>query len=422
MSFKSRGHKLYAGVMVFISMFTLSLSIVLAPFAKAEDAPLYTWRDITIPGQGDISESRVSPDGSKLFVLRRDLASGSVNLLVSANDGASWSTFAAPEGANGLLVSSDGSKLVVKGKYGENAIYVSTDGGRTWVKRNSSVPYTARVLMSSDGSTLVMYWEHSFYTDPMAISTDDGNTWVPKGDEYPDYVFNGGKMARRSNDGTLRQSTDYGMTWSTIGSSAGRVSFSSDGKSVFDGFRTSIDGGANWNQLPEYPIDTIRTTELSGISNDGKKLFVTFKNDSIDDPSLPVFVSSDGGKTWQKWGDEGVSFSSVSMSADGSRVFATSQFTDPDYKSVYRLAILPRPQPVTPGGTGTGGTTTPSTPTTPSTGSASSGASVTASSSTSNKKPEKTSSNLAETGVSVWLIGGLAVAAVAGGLVLRKQL
>ena len=139
-------------------------------------------------------------------------------------------------------------------------------------------------------------------------------------------------------------------------------------------------------------------------------------------PSLPVFVSSDGGKTWQKWGDEGVSFSSVSMSADGSRVFATSQFTDPDYKSVYRLAILPRPQPVTPGGTGTGagGTTTP---TAPSTGSASSGASVTTSSSTSSKKPEKLSSNLAETGVSVWVVGGVAVIAVAAGvLVLRKRL
>ena len=426
MSFKSRGHKLYVGVMVFISMFALSLSAILAPLARAEDAPLYTWRDITIPGQGDISESRVSPDGSKLFVLRRDLASGSVNLLVSANDGASWSTFAAPEGANGLLVSSDGSKLVVKGKYGENAIYVSTDGGRTWAKRNSSVPYTAHVLMSPDGSTLVMYFEHSLYNDPMAVSTDDGNTWVPKGDEYPDYVFNGGKMARRSNDGTLRQSTDYGMTWSAIGGSAGRTSFSSDGKSVFDGFRTSVDGGANWNQLPEYPIDTIRTTELGGISNDGKKLFVTFKNDSIDDPSLPVFVSSDGGKTWQKWGDEGVSFSSVSMSADGSRVFATSQFTDPDYKSVYRLATLPRPQPATPGdtGTGTGGATAPSTTTTPSTGSLSSGTSADATpSSTSSKKPEKSSSNLAETGISVWAVGGLAVVAIAvGGLALRKRL
>ena len=422
MSFKSRGHKLYVGVMVFVSMFALSLSAILAPLARAENTPLYTWRDITIPGQGDISESRVSPDGSKLFVLRRDLASGSANLLVSANDGASWSTFAAPEGANGLLVSSDGSKLVVKGKYGENAIYVSTDGGRTWVKRNSSVPHTAHVLMSPDGSTLVMYFEHSLYNDPMAISTDDGNTWVPKGDEYPDYVFNGGKMARRSNDGTLRQSTDYGMTWSTIGGSAGRVSFSSDGKSVFDGFRTSIDGGANWVQLPEYPIDTIRTAELGGISNDGKKLFITFRDDSIDDPLLPVFVSSNGGKTWQKWGDESISSSSVSISADGSKIFATSQVTYPDIKPVYRLAILPRPQPVTPGGTGTGagGTTTP---TAPSTGSASSGASVTTSSSTSSKKPEKLSSNLAETGVSVWVVGGVAVIAVAAGvLVLRKRL
>lgn len=421
MSFKSRGRKLYVSVMVFISMFTLSLSVVLAPFAKAEDAPLYTWRDITIPGQGDISESRVSPDGSKLFVLRGDLVSGSVNLLVSANDGASWSTFAAPEGANGLLVSSDGSKLVVKGKYSENAIYVSTDGGRTWVKRNSFVPDTARVLMSPDGSTLVTYWEHSLYNDPMAVSTDDGNTWVPKGDEYPDYVFNGGKMARRSNDGTLRQSTDYGMTWSAIGGSAGRTSFSSDGKSVFDGFHTSIDGGANWVQLPEYPIDDIRNVVLSGISNDGKKLFATFDGT----PTVPVFVSSDGGKTWQKWGDERVSFSSVSMSADGSRVFATSQFTDPDYKSVYRLATLPRPQPVTPGGTGTGtgGATAPSTTNTPSTGSASSGASVTASSSASIKKPEKSSSNLAETGVSVWVVGGLAITAVTvSGLALRKRL
>lgn len=419
MPFKSRGHKLYVSVMVFISMFALSLSAVLAPLARAENAPLYTWRDITIPGQGDISESCVSLDGSKLFVLRRDLASGSVNLLVSTNDGASWGTFVAPEGANGLLVSSDGSKLVVKGKYGENAIYVSTDAGRTWVKRNSFVPDTARVLMSPDGSTLVTYWEHSLYNDPIAVSNDDGNTWVPKGDEYPDYIFNGGKMARRSNDGTLRQSTDYGMTWSTIGSSAGRTSFSSDGKGVFDGFHTSIDSGANWDQLPEYPIDTIRTAELGGISNDGKKLFITFRDDSIDDPLLPVFVSSNGGKTWQKWGDENISSSSVSMSADGSKIFAISQVTYPDFKPVYRLAILSTPPPVTPGdaGSGTGGTVASST------SSASSGASTAATpSSTSSKKPEKPSRILAETGNSIWLVSGLAVIAiVAGGLALRKR-
>lgn len=413
MSFKSRGRKLYVSVMVFISMFTLSLSAILAPLARAENAPLYTWRDITIPGQGDISESRVSPDGSKLFVLRRDLASGSANLLVSANDGASWSTFAAPEGANGLLVSSDGSKLVVKGKYGENAIYVSTDGGRTWVKRNQFVADTARVLMSPDGSTLVMYFEHSLYNDPMAVSTDDGNTWVPKGDEYPDYVFNGGKMARRSNDGTLRQSTDYGMTWSTVGSSIDRTSFSPNGKSVFDGYYTSVDGGANWVMLPEYPINDIRNVVLSGISNDGKKIFATFDGT----PAVPVVVTTDGGETWQKWGDEVVSSAaSISMSADGHKILAVS----PD-NNIYRLATLPTPPPVTPGGAGSGASGAAA----PSTSSSSSGISTatTSSSSTFNKKPEKPSRILAETGNSVWVVGGLAVVAVAAGvLVLRKRL
>ena len=129
-------------------------------------------------------------------------------------------------------------------------------------------------------------------------------------------------------------------------------------------------------------------------------------------------------KLGKNGGDESISSSSVSISADGSKIFATSQVTYPDIKPVYRLAILPRPQPVTPGGagTGTGGTIIPSTPTTPFTGSASSGASVTASSSTSSKKPGKSSSNLAETGVSVWVVSGLAViAVVAGGLALRKR-
>ena len=84
----------------------------------------------------------------------------------------------------------------------------------------------------------------------------------------------------------------------------------------------------------------------------------------------------------------------------------------------YRLATLPTPPPVTPGGAGTGAGGAAA----PSAGSSSSGISTTTTSSTSGKKPEKTS-NLAETGNSVWMVGGLAViAVVAGGLALRKRL
>lgn len=412
MLIKNGKRAVYRGALSLVFVFALSALAALSPLVRAEESPKYTWRDITIPGQGNISESRVSLDGSKLFVLRRNLSGGGVSLLVSVDNGASWSTFAAPEGANGLLVSSDGSRLVVKGKHGENAIYASTDGGRTWTKRNQFVADTARVFMNPDGSTLAMCGSVTSHTDPMSVSTDGGNTWVPKGGECPDYVFNGGKMARRSNGGSLRQSTDYGMTWSTIGHSVDRVSFSPNSKGVFDGSYTSVDGGANWVQTPEYPIDDIRNVVLSGISNDGKKIFATFD----DTPAVPVVVTTDGGETWQKWGNEAVSSAaSISMSADGYRILAVS----PD-NNIYRLATLPTPPPVTPGGTGsgTGGTATPST------GSSSSGASTAATtSSASSKKPEKPSRILAETGNSVWVVGGLAVVAVAAGvLVLRKRL
>ena len=75
--------------------------------------------------------------------------------------------------------------------------------------------------------------------------------------------------------------------------------------------------------------------------------------------------------------------------------------------SYYRLATLPTPPPVTPG-SGAGGTVTPSTGST---------------SAALNQKPGKASGRLAETGISVQLIGGLAVVTVAAGaLVLRKRL
>ena len=92
------------------------------------------------------------------------------------------------------------------------------------------------------------------------------------------------------------------------------------------------------------------------------------------------------------------------MSNDGSKLF--NVYTDNNGRFVYRVGTLPAAQPVTPGA-GAGGTVAPSTAST---------------SATPGQKPGKTSGRLAETGISVQLIGGLAVVAIVGGLVLRKQL
>ena len=152
----------------------------------------------------------------------------------------------------------------------------------------------------------------------------------------------------------------------------------------------------------------------TGVSNDGKRLFVYVRPAVIDASNLPyIVISVDGGKTWTSRGDNEAGSGSVYSSSSMSRMFAMF-YNMTTGASYYRLATLPTPPPVAPGGTGSGtsGAAAPS-----------SGISTTTTSSTSSKKPEKSSRILAETGNSVWMVGGLAViTVVAGGLALRKRL
>ena len=556
-------HRVYRNALAFVLISVFSLSTIFSPLVKAEALPSYAWKNIVIPN-GHFSESKISPDGSKLFVLQAVPGSSSKRqLIVSEDDGVSWNTFVAPDRAYGLMVSVDGSKLIIRGKYGENSIYVSTNGGRNWIKAASPVSNSDNLFMSPDGAILAKY---VYATEDLFVSNDDGQTWIQKGKEEPSAIFNGGKMIHMDQDVNLvKKSVDYGATWTTISSGvADEVSFSTNGSSIFNGNKVSLDGGSSWTStsvIPGKQSDSI-VSEL-GISNDGKKLFAVFEPSGHSPSWAPVAYSVDGGKTWQQWGSEPFEGRNISMSSDGSKIFAMST------TGVYRLATVPIPQSrsfdvsvkPTPtntddsvaksiistnslycydinsssvyslsadditvadsqvkilGGlrfkvncqnitTGLGSSnitislagqydvskiriykkniagelqnvtsrftiknesaagrilttvsyiavdaddndndgsvndiisgvfyfgvvndivSIPSTTTTPSTGSSSSDTSAAATpSSTSSKKPEKLSSNLAETGISVWAVGGLAVVAIAvGGLALRKRL
>ena len=556
-------HRVYRNALAFVLISVFSLSTIFSPLVKAEALPSYAWKNIVIPN-GHFSESKISPDGSKLFVLQAVPGSSSKRqLIVSEDDGVSWNTFVAPDRAYGLMVSVDGSKLIIRGKYGENSIYVSTNGGRNWIKAASPVSNSDNLFMSPDGAILAKY---VYATEDLFVSNDDGQTWIQKGKEEPSAIFNGGKMIHMDQDVNLvKKSVDYGATWTTISSGvADEVSFSTNGSSIFNGNKVSLDGGSSWTStsvIPGKQSDSI-VSEL-GISNDGKKLFAVFEPSGHSPSWAPVAYSVDGGKTWQQWGSESFEGRNISMSSDGSKIFAMST------TGVYRLATVPIPQSrsfdvsvkPTPtntddsvaksiistnslycydinsssvyslsadditvadsqvkilGGlrfkvncqnitTGLGSSnitislagqydvskiriykkniagelqnvtsrftiknesaagrmlttvsyiavdaddndsdgsvndvisgvfyfgvvndivSIPSTTTAPSTGSSSSGTSTAATPSfTSSKKPEKSSSNLAETGISVWAVGGLAVVAIAvGGLALRKRL
>ena len=421
MLIKNRKRAVYRGALSLVFVFALSSLAVLSPLVRAEESPKYTWKDVTVPGDDEFREAVISPDGSKLFILREDANTGDIKLLISADNGASWNSFAMPDSANRLLVNTDGSKMIVNGRHGEKSFYMSTDGGHNWVKSNNIDPSNNHLFMSPDGSTLARCGDDG-KTPPLYVSIDDGQTWTQKGNICPERVLDGGKMI--AIDGTpsvVKRSDDYGLTWTDAGThvvyDTTLMSISTDGNSLFNGRKISLDGGVSWapilTKVPTQKVDDY--IMQTGVSNDGKKLFVYVRPAVMDASNLPYIVMSvDGGKTWTSRGDNETGIGSVYSSSSASRMFAMfyDMTTGVPY---YRLATLPTPPPVTPGSTGSGasGAATPS-----------SGASTTAaSSSTSSKKPEKPSRILAETGNSVWLVSGLAVIAVAaGGLALRKRL
>ena len=413
MLIKNRKRAVCRGALFLVFVFALSALAVLSPLVRAEESPKYTWRDVAVPGDDEFREAIISPDGSKLFILREDTNTGDIKLLISADNGASWNSFAMPDSANRLLVNTDGSKMIVNGWHGENSFYMSTDGGRNWVKSSNIDPSNNHLFMSPDGSTLARCGDDG-KTPPLYVSTDDGQTWTQKGNICPERVLDGGKMI--AIDGTpsvVKRSDDYGLTWTDAGThviyDTTLVSISTDGNSLFNGHKISLDGGASWASIPaEVPTQKVDDYIMqTGVSNDGKRLFVYVRPAVMDASNLPyIVISVDGGKTWTSRGDNEAGSGSVYSSSSASRMFA--MFYDMTTGAAYyRLATLPTPPPVAPG-SGVGGTATPSTGST---------------SATPGQKPGKASGRLAETGTSTWTVGGLAVVAVAAGaLVLRKRL
>ena len=382
-------------------MLTLSLSTALSPLAKAEEAK-YTWKKLTSVPVSNPKDVYISPDGSKLFIQEED-SSHNATLWMSADDGATWrKIFSKQVIIEHAVFSVDGSKIAVE-LFGGGSIYVSVDGGQSWTERQTNGKIDQ--IMSPDGSFLVgCFISGSVYTTH--ISTDNGQTWTQKGTnsvECPTYVTNNGTLIAKAAN-KIAKSTDYGQTWTEISGFSGSLStsFGNNGNTIFDGGnRISLDGGNHWTPS-NAPIPAGYTVYGTGISDDGKKLFINTKPLTGANPRIMTLLTSvDGGRTWHS---EDLSDSITAMSNDGSKLF--NMYIE-NGRFVYRVGTLPTSQPVTPG-SGAGGTVTPSTGST---------------SVTPGQKPGKASGRLAETGTSTWTVGGLAVVAVAAGaLVLRKRL
>ena len=403
---KIKVQNILKSAVAFVFMLTLSLSTALSPLAKAEEAK-YTWKTLTsVPASNRPVGVYFSPDGSKLFIPELDSLHNTSSLWMSADDGATWrKIFSKQINLEHASFSADGSKIVL-GNLGSPHFYISTDGGQSWTKNQNNGVVSP--IISPDGSFLVSCSGSGATGFTTHISTDGGQTWTQKGTNNVScvgYASNNGAMIAQGSDGDLAKSTDYGQTWTETPGvlNYGRPhSYSNNGNNIFDGDRISLDGGNHWTPS-NAPIPAGYALYWTSISDDGKKLLINTESlTGANHNTVTLFTSVDGGRTWHS---EEALMSDTVMSNDGSKLF--NVYTDNNGRFVYRVGTLPAAQPVTPGA-GAGGTVAPSTAST---------------SATPGQKPGKTSGRLAETGISVQLIGGLAVVAVAAGaLVLRKRL
>ena len=392
------------GVVAFVFMLTLSLSTALSPLAKAEEAK-YTWKTLTSPsnfGFADLRGSYVSPDGSKLFVLEESIPHNT-SLWMSADDGATWrKIFTQQTIIKNIRTSADGSKIVMEFSSVSSFAYVSVDGGQSWTEIHGAeypiISPDGSFLASCSGSSATGYTTH--------ISTDDGQTWTQKGTNNigcPRHVFNNGTIIATGGVNKIAKSTDYGQTWTEISGFSGSLltSFGNNGNTIFEKNRISLDGGNHWTPLnPPIPTSGGGGAYETAVSDDGKKLFIDARRYVGSDLVMTLITSVDGGRTWHA---EDISESYTATSSDGSKLF---RILPSGNTLTYFMGTLSTFQPVTPG-SGAGGAATPSAST----------------SATPGQKPGKASGRLAETGTSTWMVGGLAVIAVAAGaLVLRKRL
>jgi len=402
---KIKVQNILKSAVAFVFMLTLSLSTALSPLAKAEEAR-WTWKTLTsAPVTSDLKGVYVSPDGSKLFIKEED-SSHNATLWMSADDGATWrKIFSKQINLEHASFSADGSKMVL-GNLGTSYFYISTDGGQSWTKNQNNGVVSP--IISPDGSFLVSCSGSGATGFTTHISTDDGQTWTQKGVNSigcSTYVANNGMLIAQSYD-SMAKSTDYGQTWTetpNVLNMNGISSFSNNGNYIFEGDRISLDGGNHWTPS-NAPIPAGKEVVRTGISDDGKKLFINTEPLTGANPRITTLLTSvDGGRTWHS--EDGANdYGMMAMSSDGSKLF--NVYEDNNGRFVYRAGTLPAAQPVTPGA-GAGGAATPSAST----------------SAALNQKPGKVSGRLAETGTSTWMVGGLAVVTVAAGaLVLRKRL
>jgi hypothetical protein len=294
-----------------------------------------------------------SADGNTIYAASQANNAVSGYIWKSSDAGETWTpilalaTLLGQQNWQQVICSSDGSKVVAAvGSVTTGDIYTSSDGGETWIDQTGAGTRTwCSIAMSGDGNYIAATCDPSGGGPDddanVHISLDGGDTWSSNagGDQTANFA-----PLCYSRDGTalyigyglgvssIYKSSDHGQTWTNIvtGLTHGlnTIACSDDGGVIMaatgntgggpsDPVFLSTDGGTTFNAVAGLVGAGNGNWNSTLVSSDGSKLFISQYGGFI-------YYSDDTGETWiqssavsqqQQW-------LQVVCSSDGTKVAA----------------------------------------------------------------------------------------------------
>jgi|GEM_PF-2307485 len=240
-------------------------------------------------------------------------------------------------------ISMDGNVVVVGGRDG-TSLYLSKDGGNTWMKQTplgDDFENWYGLGLSKNGQVILA----AVYGGPVYLTTDGGDTWVDALTTHDGSNWSTGSvsgdgqvMIAGASGGRLYVSSDRGASWSETqpgGNSDqqwNKTAINDNGYVMLAGvyggrLYRSTNRGSTWTEVRPAGDSNLNWNAVS-MDRDGKTMMVGIDQADTDpdvEPTGKIYLSRDGGNSWEHVnvdGSRGQEWRVLAMGEDGTNMLA----------------------------------------------------------------------------------------------------